>query len=140
MTDAALTRLLVRFIQTKQPSDSIIERVPQAFRRCFRQLVDKLSLNNLLLKPYSMNKAMPQAFSGHKFIGCRCPQRPWANQCTARIYVNTSLQDIGAHSITSEAKNKISQACNLVHQEMARAQPSQAWLLSFSKQPSELEA
>ena len=104
----------------KAAKNSIIKRVPQAFRRCFRQLVDKLSLNNLLRKPYSMNEAMPQAFFGHKFIGCRCPQRQWANQCTARIYVNTSLQNIGAHSITSEAESKISQACNLVHQEMAK--------------------
>ena len=56
VTDAALIRLIARFIQTKQPGDSIIERVPQAFRRCFRQLVDDLSLNNLLLKPYGRKR------------------------------------------------------------------------------------
>ena len=55
VTEAALIRLLARFM-TKQPGDSIIERVPRAFRRCLRQLVDGLSLNNLLLKPYSMRR------------------------------------------------------------------------------------
>ena len=122
MTDAALIRLIARFIQTKQPGNSIIERVPQALRRCFRQLVDELSLNDLLLKPNSGNKAVPQPFPA------------------AQIYVNTSLQDIAAHSITSEAKSKMSQACNLLCQEMARSKvPSLALLFSFQV-PSKLEA
>ena len=37
--------------------------VPEATRRS-----NNLSFNNLLLK------AMPQAFSGHRFIGCRVPK------------------------------------------------------------------
>ena len=55
VTEAALIRLLARFM-TRQPGDSIIERVPRAFRRCLRQLVDGLSLNNLLLEPYSVRR------------------------------------------------------------------------------------
>ena len=56
VTNAPLIRLLARFIQTKQPGGSIIVQLPQAFRRSFRQLLDGLSLNNLLLKPYSMRR------------------------------------------------------------------------------------
>ena len=64
----------------------------------------------------------------------------WANQHTARIYVNAALQDIAAHSIASEAESKMSQACNLLHQKMARSKvPSLALLFSFQI-PSELEA
>ena len=51
------------------------------------------------------------------------------------MYGTYLREDIAAHSITSEAESKMSQACNLVHQEMARAQSSKAWLLSFSKDP-----
>ena len=121
VTDAALIRLIARFIQTKQPGDSIIERVPQAFRRCFRQLVDGLSLNNLLLKPYSMRRGgATSLFRGTNSLDVVVLKGRWATQRTARIYVNTSLQDIAAHSITSEAENEMSQACNLLHQEMAR--------------------
>ena len=58
---AALIRLIARFIQTKQPSNSIMQRAPQALGRCFRQLVDNHSLNNY--------EAMLQAFAGRKFIG-----------------------------------------------------------------------
>ena len=47
----------------KAASDPIIERVPQAVRRRLRQLVDKLSLNKLLLKPYSIKRGGAQAFS-----------------------------------------------------------------------------
>ena len=121
MTDAPLIRLLARLIQIKQPGDSIIERVPQAFRRCFRQLVDGLSLNNLLLKPYSMRRggatSLFRATNSLDVVGLK---GRWANQRTARIYVNTSLQNIATRSITPEAENKMSQACNLLHQEMAR--------------------
>ena len=51
-TKAALTQLIARFIQTEQrgnltqPSNSIMQRAPQALGRCFRQPVDKHSLNN----------------------------------------------------------------------------------------------
>ena len=118
VTDAPLIRLLARFIQIKQPGDSIIERVPQAFRRCFRQLVDGLSLNNLLLKPYSMRRGgATSLFRATNSLDVVVLKGRWANQRTARIYVNTSLQDIAAHSITSEAENEMSQACNLLHQE-----------------------
>ena len=65
----------------------------------------------------------------------------WANQRTARIYVNTSLQNIATHSITPETENKMSPARDLLHQAMTKiAQSSQAWLLSFSRKPSEREA
>ena len=43
MTDPALIRLIARFIQTKQPGNSIIEQMPQAFRGCFQQLVELAS-------------------------------------------------------------------------------------------------
>ena len=116
VTTAALIRLIARFIQTKQPGNSIIERVPQALRRCLRQLVDKLSLNDLLLKPNSGREAVPQPIPA------------------AQTYMNTSLRDIAAHSITSEAKSKMSQACNLLHQEWpSKKVPSLA--LFFLKNP-----
>ena len=121
VTDAPLIRLLARLIQIKQPGDSIIKRVPQAFRRCFRQPVDGLSLNNLLLKPYSVRRGRATSlFRGTNSLDVVVLKGRWATQRTARIYVNTSLQDIAAHSITSEAENEMSQACNLLHQEMAR--------------------
>ena len=135
MTDAPLIRLLARFVQIKQPGDSIIERVPQAFRRCFRQLVDGLSLNNLLLKPYSMRRGgATSLFRGTNSLDVVVLKGRWATQRTARIYVNTSLLDIAAHSITSEAEDKMSQACNLLQQEMAKiSRSSQTWLLSLSR-------
>ena len=43
----------------------------------------------------------------------------WAARRTACIYVNTSLLNIAAPSITSEAEDEMSHACNLLHQEMA---------------------
>ena len=101
VTNAALIRLLARFIQTKQPGDSIIERLPQAFRRSFRQLVDGLSLNNLLMKPYSMRRGgATSLFRATNSLDVVVLKGRWANQRTERIYVNTSLQDIAAHSIT----------------------------------------
>ena len=118
VTDAPLIRLLGRFIQMKQPGDSIIERVPQAFRRYFRQLVGGLSRNNLLLGPCSMRRGgVTSLLRGTNSLDVVVLKGRWANQRTARIYVNTSLQDIAAHSITSEAENEMSQACNLLHQE-----------------------
>ena len=98
-----------RFIQMKQPGDSIIERVPQAFRRYFRQLVGGLSRNNLLLGPCSMRRGgVTSLLRGTNSLDVVVLKGRWANQRTARIYVNTSLQDIAAHSITSEAKNELS--------------------------------
>ena len=119
-------------VQTEQPGDSIIERVPQAFRRCFRQLVDDLSLNNLLLKPYSRKRNNAGSlFRTTNSLDVVVIKGRWANQRTARIYVNTALQDIAAHSITSEAESKMSQACNLLRQRKGQVAKSQAWLFSF---------
>ena len=121
MTDAPLIRLLARLIQIKQPGDSIIERVPQALRRCSRQLGDGLSLNNLLLKPYSMRRGRATSLSrGTNSLDVVVLKGRWATQRTARIYVNTSLLDIAAHSLTSEAEDKMSQACNLLQQRVGQ--------------------
>ena len=121
VTDAPLIRLLARLIQIKQPGDSIIERVPQALRRCFRQLGDGLSLNNLLLKPYSMRRGgATSLFRGTNSLDVVVLKGRWATQRTARIYVNTSLLDIAAHSLTSEAEDKMSQACNLLQQRVGQ--------------------
>ncbi len=50
-----------------------------------------------------------------------------AEQAAAQAFSNTdslddvvSVQDIAARSITSEAEDKVSQAGNLLHQEMAK--------------------
>ena len=61
---------------------------------------------------------MPQAFSNTDSLD-DVVLKGWANRRTAQSYV-TSVQDIAAHSITSEAEDKVSQACNVLHQEMAK--------------------
>ena len=112
VTNAALIRLIARFIQIKQPGNSIIERVPQALRRCLRQLVDKLSLNDLLLKANSGKEAVPKPVPA------------------AQTYMNTSLRDLAAHSITSEAKSKTAKPATSCIKN-CQARKSQAWLFSF---------
>ena len=84
-------------------------------------MADGLSLNNLLLKPCGMRRGKATSlFRATNSLDVVVLKGRWANQRTARIYVNTSLQDIAAHSITPEAEGKMSQACNLLHQEMAK--------------------
>ena len=68
------------------------------FAKTFRQLVKELSLNNLLLKPDSMTTSLFQAADSLDVAVLK----GWASQRTAQVYV-TSVQDIAAHSITSEA-------------------------------------
>ena len=72
-----------------------------SFSQCFRQLVDGLSLNNLLPKPHSLKQGNATPFPSHKFIGWCCAQRPLGKPtyCTE--------QDIAAHSIISKAKGKM---------------------------------
>ena len=74
-------------------------RVPQAFCRC---LIDKFSRNNLVLKPYRYETKRCRAFSGHKFIGCRCPQRPGQTNVSTYLH-EPSLQ---APASLQEAKAK----------------------------------
>ena len=50
VTNTVLIRLLARFIQTKQPDDSIIAQLPQASRSSFRQLADGLLSQQLTSK------------------------------------------------------------------------------------------
>ena len=69
----------------REPGDSIIEQVPQAFRRCFRQLVDGLSLNNLLLKPHSMKRGdATSPFRATNSLDGVVLKGRWANQRTAQ--------------------------------------------------------
>jgi len=71
-------------------------------------------------------------FPSHEFIGCCCGQKPLGKPTYCTNLRNTALQDIAAHSITSEAESKMSQACNLLRQAMARSKvPSLALLFSF---------
>ncbi len=124
MINDQLTFATINFPDTKgekRTGGSVIVQLPQAFRRSLRQLVDGLSLNNLLLKPYSMRRGgATSLFRATNALDVVVLKGRWANQRTARIYVNTSLQDIAAHSITPEAEGKMRRACNLLHREMAK--------------------
>ena len=95
----------------RRTGDSIIEQVPQAFRRCFRQLVDGLSLNSLLLKPYDQGDATSLCRAAYHWI-------MWCSKAAGQTNV-LHRQDIATHSITSEAEGKMSQACDPLHQTMA---------------------
>ena len=120
ITDPLLVRLLARFIQDKLPGDLIVQRQSQTFRRCFKQLVDGLYLYNLLLKPYSMRRGgATSLFRNTNSLDVVVLRGRWTHQRTARIYVNTSLQDIAAHNICPEAVPKLLAARTVLHNEMA---------------------
>ena len=87
----------------------------------------------MLLKPYSMKRSNARSlFRATNSFDVVVDKSRWANQRTARIYANTSLQAIAAQNITSEAESKMSQAGNLLRQEIARSKvPSLALLFFF---------
>ena len=97
---------------------------PQAFRRGFRQLVDGLSLNNLLLKPYDQGDATSLCRAAYHWI-------MWCSKAAGQTNV-LHRQDIATHSITSEAEGKMSQACDPLHREWPRSIVVPSWLFSFS--------
>ena len=120
------------FVQTEQPGDSIIEQVPQAFRNALDNSLTAFSQQLASEASQDETRQCQKPFPSHEFIGCCCGQKPLGKPHTARIYVNTALQDIAAHSITSEAESKMSQACSLLRQKMARSKvPSLALLFFF---------
>ena len=88
----------------------ILQRVPQALRRGFQQLVGKFSLKRLASEAEHESEAVPQPFPA------------------AHIYVNTSLRALQPTALLQKQSNEPSL---YLFASGGQAAKSQAWLFSF---------
>ena len=115
-----LVRLLARHVQHMLPGDGIVTRSPAAFRTSFRELVHGLSLHNLFIRPYSLRRGgATTLFRNANALDVVVLRGRWTNQRTARVYINTALQDIASNSVSDLAQRRMSAANNLLMQELA---------------------
>ena len=115
-----LVRLLARHVQHMLPGYGIVTRSPAAFRTSFRELVHGLSLHNLFIRPYSLRRGgATTLFRNANALDVVVLRGRWTNQRTARVYINTALQDIASNSVSDLAQRRMSAANSLLMQELA---------------------
>ena len=111
--DSVLILVLKQYLAKLQPGDTVLKRSGSAFRQIFTALTDSLGLSDIHVMPYSLRRGGATAhFRLWGSLDKTCLRGRWAHHRTARIYINTALQDLTAYSIPSEAQAIISSARN----------------------------
>jgi site-specific recombinase XerC len=109
--EPVLVALLAAYCVELQPGDLLMRTSVAEFRRRFKLLIAGLGLSELHSQPYSIRRgAATSLFRASNTLDAVALRGRWRNVRTARIYINTALQDMADIQVQLASKGRMQAA------------------------------
>ncbi len=106
----ALKVLRARLLSS-QPGDFLLSRRSHHFRTVFKQVCEGLGLQECDFRPYSLRRGgATYDFQTNQSMSGVCVRGRWANERTARIYINEGLSALTQIRLSPDTKKLCAKA------------------------------